>query len=456
MELFHGAFQSYIAQLITTFPVKLVTMKNILFLIFLFLSINGFAQKWVSPNFSNQFLDYRDLGYPGVSEIPADDSRISALLDGQNNYVYGATSGKQSYLFLFDAYINKVRPLGKLPNTSGVHHTMVSDNKGNIYIGTGLNLLDEIPLTRDIPGGHRQIEIQLWADVLDHHDGYSGRILKYSTKSDENVFLPEDNAIVDDLGEVISNNSIYALTIDKKNEVLYGITYPGAHFFKYDLKLNKKKDYGPMLDTLIFSGPERSWRSVPRALLCLEDGQILTAGNEGLIVIFNPQTEKFEETSMRIPGEYWESWNYTGYPVVEQLVGAGSGNIFGSTSDGFIFKINLESDILTDLGKPRISRRVRAMALGKDNNLYMICGELGQPCKLFTYNVNGLEGFKNWSYISVDRSPYYEKRAYQFEAMAISDNGSVFIGESDRRGKLFIFIPGAQLFEGELNPKNPR
>jgi hypothetical protein len=96
------------------------------------------------------------------------------------------------------------------------------------------------------------------------------------------------------------------------------------------------------------------------------------------------------------------------------------------------------------------------MALGRDNNLYMVCGELGQPCKLFSYNTNGLDGFKNWSYLSVDRSPYYEKRAYQFDAMAVSEEGSVFIGESDRRGKLFIFIPGAQTFKGELNPKNPR
>lgn len=432
-------------------------MKSIIYILLSLLSLNGVAQKWVSPNYSNQYLDYRDLGYPGVNEIPADNSRISALLADENNYVYGATSGKQSYLFLFDPYINKVRPLGKIPETTGVYHTMVADDEGNIYIGTGLNLLDEIPLTRDIPGGHRQIETQLWKDILNYHSDFGGgRILKYSTSNDEKVFLNDDDAIVEDLGLVLPQNSIYALTIDKAESMLYGITYPEAHFFKFDLKSQKTTDYGTMLDTLVYSGPERSWRSVPRALLCLSDGKILTAGNDGLIVLFNPETEQFEKTHMRIPGEYWESWNYIGYPVVEQLINAGDSLIYGSTSDGFIFKIDLKLNKLIDLGKPRISRRVRAMSIGKDNNLYMVCGELGQPCKLFSYNTNGLEGFKNWSYISVDRSPYYAKRAYQFDAMAISNDGSIFIGESDRRGKLFIFIPGTTIFKGELNPKNPR
>ncbi|MCK9640299.1 MAG: hypothetical protein M0R39_10375 [Prolixibacteraceae bacterium] len=432
-------------------------MKSIISILFLTLTICASAQKWVSPNYSNQYLDYRDMGYPGVSEIPPDDSRISALLADQGKYVYGATSGKQSYLFLFDKYVNKVRPLGKIPNASGVYHTMVSDKEGNIYIGTGLNLLDEIPLTKDFPGGHRQIETQLWNDILNYHSGFSGgRILKYNTKNDEKVFLPDDNAVVEDLGMVRTKNSVYALTIDKSKDLLYGVTYPEAHFFKFDIKAKKTTDYGRMLDTLVCSGPEHSWRSVPRALLCLKDGKVLTAGNDGLIVLFNPATEKFEKTDLRIPGEYWESWNYIGYPVVEQLIEGDNDIIYGSTSDGFIFKIDLERNVLIDLGKPRLARRVRGLGLGKDNNLYMVCGELGQPCKLFSYNTNGLEGFKNWGYISVDRSPYYEKRAYQFDALAISDEGSVFIGESDRRGKLFIFIPGAQIFKGELNPKNPR
>ena len=438
-------------------------MKNtfisiISYFLFSILSTSMFAQKWVSPNYDNHRLDYRDLGYPGVNEIPADDSRISALLMGRNGYVYGATSGKQSYLFVYDRYINKVRPLGQLPNTSGVHHTMVEDKEGNIYVGTGLNLLDEIPLTKDIPGGHRQIETQLWQDVQAYHQDFEGgRIYKFDTqRNSETVALPEDAAQVENLGSVAAKNSIYAMTIDKERSIIYGITYPYAHFFSFNLQSKQMKDHGVLVDTLVYSGPERSWRSVPRALLCLKDGKVLTAGNDGLITLFDPGTGKLEPTMLRIPGEYWESWNYTGFPVVEQLLQDSKDMIWGSTSDGFIFKLDLENQIITDLGKPRVARRMRAMTLGADNNLYMIAGQLGEPCKLFTYNIEKEDGYKNWSYISVDHSPYYAKRAYQFEAMTTGVDGTIFIGESDRRGKLFLFIPGGQLFEGGLNKKNPR
>jgi hypothetical protein len=424
----------------------------------IFVSAQSYGQKWVSPNFDNHHLDYRDMGYPGVNEIPADNSRISALLTGETGYVYGATSGVESYLFLYDRYINKVRPLGKIPGASGVYHTMVQDNSGNIYIGTGLNLLDEIPLTQDFPGGHRAVEHQLWKDIKKYHGNFSGgKILKYfPPENDEKVFLPEDEAIVEDLGIVTPGNSIYALTIDKKNEILYGITYPDTHFFSFDLETLEKNDYDEMLDTLVCSGPERTWRSVPRSLVCLSNGKVLTSGNEGLLTCFNPESGEFEYTNLRIPGEYWESWNYIGYPVIEQFVYVNDSLIYGSTSDGFIFRLDMIKMELKDLGKPGVSRRVRGMVLGKDERLYMLCGELGEPCKLYSYPVSGEAGYEYRGYLSVDRSPYYEKRAYQFDAMAVGVDGTIFMGESDRRGKLFIYTPGALIFEGGLNPKNPR
>ena len=52
--------------------------------------------------------------------------------------------------------------------------------------------------------------------------------------------------------------------------------------------------------------------------------------------------------------------------------------------------------------------------------------------------------------------PYYAKIAYQFVALATASDGSILIGESDRRAKLFIFIPGGPVMPGVLNPTNPR
>ena len=52
-----------------------------------------FAQKCVNPHFDAHRLDFRDLGYPGATEIAADASPITALLAHSNGKVYGATSG---------------------------------------------------------------------------------------------------------------------------------------------------------------------------------------------------------------------------------------------------------------------------------------------------------------------------------------------------------------------------
>ena len=122
-----------------------------------------FAQKCVNPHFDAQRLDFRDLGYPGATEIPADSSPITALMLNENNgKVYGATSGKMAHLFVYDARVNKVFPLGSLPETEkGVHHALAQGEDGTVFIGTGLNEIEIPRLTRDTIEGRRAIENQL-------------------------------------------------------------------------------------------------------------------------------------------------------------------------------------------------------------------------------------------------------------------------------------------------------
>ena len=417
------------------------------------------AQKWVNPNFDAQRLDYRDLGYPEANEIQADNSPVTALLTHSNGRIYGATSGIQSYLFMYDRMINKVRPLGMISGTQGVYHSLVEDANGMVYIGTGLNFLREIDLTQDFPGGQRAIEEQLWKDVKTQYENYRGGVIyRYSPEaSDGQAYLDADTCQLESLGIPVAGNSIYAMTIDTAAAKIYGISYPDAHFFLVDLKSGTSVDKGEILSRRVFSGPERTWRSIPRSLIVDGEGKVYFSGDDGLIEYYDPQTDKFAKTMLRIPGEYWEVWNYYGYPVVESFVYGTDGKIYGGTNDGFIFKLDLGAGKITNLGKPRLSRRVRAMTCGYDGRLYMICGQFQEPCKLFSYNMLDLdEGFWDMGVLGVDRSPYYAKRPYQFDSMTTGLDGTVFIGESERRAKLFLFMPGQSLFEGNLNPSNPR
>ena len=413
------------------------------------------AQKWINPNYDAHRLDYRTLGYPDVSEIEADNSPITALLTAADGRVYGATSGKTaSHLFVYDRAINKVRPLGRIGDATGVHHTLLQHRDGSLIIGGGLSLLAPVRLTQEFPGGFRAIEEQLWKDVAAPYQEYpGGHLYRYDPAADTATRLPSEPCPLEDLGIPVPHNTIYALASDGFR--IYGITYPDALFFVFS-PVSRECATFPLLERKVYSGPERTWRSVPRALSVGARGRVYTSGEDGRIVYFDSQTNKLTLTTMQIPGEYWEAWNYHGYPVIEQWIAGPKNRIFGTTSDGYLFEMRIESNSLANLGKPRVQRRVRAATLGQDERLYLICGEFDDICKLISFDTNGVEGFRDWGALCVDRSPYYAKRAHQFDAIATGIDGTIFIGESDRRASLFLFYPGATPFLGGFNPANPR
>jgi sugar lactone lactonase YvrE len=417
-----------------------------------------FAQKCVNPHFDAQRLDFRDLGYPGATEIAADSSPITALMshDG-NGKVYGATTGRSSNLFVWDARVNKVFPLGVLPKgEKGVRNCMVQGKDGRIFVGSGLSEIELLRLSRQMPEGRRAIENQLWRDIKAKYRDYAGgHIYAYDpAKSDAAVYLPGAPAELVDLGVPVPNNSVYSMAIDNAGAIIYGISYPDAEFFSCDVASGKIIRHGKWMERLSYPGPERSWRGVPRALAVASDGRVWTSGDDGLMRFFNPKTGKFGFSTMRIPGEYWETQACNAFPVVEQLFVKEDGSLIGASSDGFIFEVCPNVDKLINWGKPRVERRVRAATMGRDGRLYTICGEKDNVCRLFSFRND--EGHVDYGVLGVDRSPYYAKIAYQFDAMATAEDGSIFIGESDRRAKLFIFIPGGEVMKGVLNPTNPR
>lgn len=432
-------------------------MKQFVLLLSVGMMTSVFGQKCVNPHFDAQRLDFRDLGYPGATEIAADASPITALLTHSNGKVYGATSGKASHLFVFDARVNKVFPLGQLPATEkGVRTCLAEAADGRILVGTGLCEIEQLILSKDMPHGRRSIENQLWADVKAKYAQYAGgHLYSYDpAQSDSDVYLEGAKAVVVDLGVAVPQNSIYAMTLSPDRMTVYGITYPDAEFFAYDLQKKTFKRLGKWLERQSYPGPERSWRAVPRALVCDAHGTVWSSGDDGLLRGFIPSVDAFVETKMRIPGEYWETQNYNAYPVVEQLFVRADGTFIGTTSDGFVFTAQPTGNRLVNWGKPRVERRIRAATMGKDGRLYMIAGEKDNVCRLFSFDCEN--GHLDYGVLGVDRSPYYAKIAYQFDAMATAPDGTIMIGESDRRAKLFLFVPGAEIMPGVLNPTNPR
>lgn len=437
------------------------------------------AQRWVNPQFDAHRLDYRDLGYPEANLIPADNSRITALLAHSNGLVYGATSGRtQAYLFLYSRYTNKVKPLGKIAEATGVYHGMVEAPDGSIYIATGLNLLAPVRLTADFKGKERAIEHQLWKDITRPYADYpGGHIYRYRPRIEDTTpglsvdtqltpnrkerwdtrasYTNDDQAAVEDLGIPIPGETILATAINPSGTKLYGITYPNAHFFIFDLASGKTRDFGDFLTEKVYDGPERHWRTVPRALhVDAKTGRVYTSGDNGLIICYDPENDTLSSTTMRLPGEYHVGINAYSYPVIENFTMDSDGRLYAGTSHGFLVRLDLAANRLIVLGKPRVQRRMRAITAGQDGQIYMLAGEFERTCRLYTYNPRD-GGFSELGVLAVDRSPYYARRAYQFDAMAVGIDGTIFCGNSERGGKLFFYLPGPAPFEGNLNPANP-
>jgi len=431
--------------------------------------------------------DLRNLGYPLINEIPANSSAITSLITTRDGRIYGGTSGiyegEDAYFFIFDLVINKVRHLGKIKDQAGIHHAIAEDKDGYIYIGTGKSIFEDFEMHKWGPGhpsnptedlinwekvevdsqfssysdgvryqwklsggdmGYQYIDLILWNDIKNHFKDYpGGHLYRYNPReSNHKVKLPDMECELEDLGIPVAGNSIYALTINPEGDVIYGVTYPDGHFFLYDIESKKLKDISPIDKEVTFHGPERHWRSLPRALICDDSGRVYTSGNDGVLVYYCPKSNKIVSTELEIPGDYYPAHPYTDYAVVEYFAKDDSGLIYGGSSDGYLFSFDPEEMQLVNLGKPRQSRRLRCLTVGKDGKVYLMAGErlTSRPCKFYCYDPQ-TGGFEDLMILTVDRSPYYSWRGFQFDSMTIGIDGTIYLGESDRRSHLFIYMP---------------
>ncbi len=410
-------------------------------LVWLCAAVSLGAQHWVNPDVEAHRIDLRELGYPEVNQIPANSSAITSLLAAPGGKIYGGTSGAEAYLFVYDPAINKVRHLGRVKGEQGIHHSLVADARGSLYLGAGINVLRPLELTRKIANARDSISDALWADVKKPYQSYAGgRLYRYDPAAgDRQVPMPEDACPLEDLGVAVPGNGIYALAINPRAETIYGISYPDGRLFEYRIAQKQFRDLGELDRRVVFHGPERDWRSLPRALVVDTSGRVYTSGEDGLLVYFDPGQEKILSTGLKVPGEYYPVQAYTGHPVAECFVKDAKGLIYGGSSDGFLFSFDPAARRLVNLGKPRVSRRLRALTLGRDGRLYMVAGERFEPCRLFSFDPMG-GGFRDLGIVA--RSPHYSWRGYQFNSMTSGADGTIYLGESERRSHLFFYLPG--------------
>ncbi len=348
-------------------------------------------------------IDARDLGYPPVDVIPNGDSAITALTVAPNGNVYGATTGKNSYLFVLNPRHGYVQPLGTVPDTTAVTNALAVASTGEVYIGTS-------------PGGH---------------------LLEYAPqREDRQPIRIKEPCVVKDLGVAVKGESVAALAIDREAQVIFGLTSPNAHFFKFDIAGGSFTDIGVVAKSKPY-GEKFETRKMFSQMLALDHaGNVYASGESGFLYKYDKSKQALDRLALEapaIPGR--EPWTR-----VETFVTDPAGLIYGGTSDGYLFRFDPEKLTVQNLGKPLLAPEITAIALAPDGKIYGVGGSDQDMARLFSYDpVDG--AYQLLGFVDVNRRPYYSWQAYVIKAMTSGLDGTLYIGESERISRLYLFYP---------------
>ncbi len=377
--------------------------------------------------FSNPLrIDLRNLGHPPLDVIPPGESSITSLVVGADGCLYGGTSGHRAHLFVLDPAWDHVFPLGHLPDEESITHSLAAAPDGTIWIGTSLF--------------HQTRPAEKGRDLLARYDGYpGGHMYQFDPEKERRSRISMERPEPDrplsftvDMGVAIKGEGIVCLVSGARE--LYGVTFPGGHFFVTDLETGITTDKGQIC------GPplnEEPFRSIPRSLQIDTKGRVWGAGDYGAFFHYDPGIGKIvHHPELRLPSELGREFK----AIVDALAPGPDGFIYGGTSDGYIFRFDPETKKIANLGKPVMQNRIRGLAFSHDGDLYGMGGEPGKAVRLFVYRT--AEGsYENLGLLDVNRTPYYAWLAYDADTMVTGQDGTIFIGETGRLSHLYILYP---------------
>lgn len=354
--------------------------------------------------------------------LPRDENAITALAIGRDNLLYGATSGKKSHLFTYNKEKKCIVHLGRIGEDPAVYHSLVFSNDGDLFIGT-TNWTDPsgISVSTEFPGGWPQ------SGEIKNQPVYSGGHLYVYSRNTKSAKKDMENSplVLTDLGIPVKGEGIYNLSYDPVNDRVYGLTIPRGVAFFYDI---------PSEETVIL-GETTSPNYLPpytfvsRSLVAI-DGNVYGSGLRGELFKIDGISGTIEKnTGMILPCIKGREF----LNVADILLPSGS-LIFGGSSEGYLFSCDPSGGIVVNLGRPYRENRIRAMVKGKDENFYLIAGHPEGICQFFAYNTKD-HSFESFGLIEDVEGNWL---GYQFDAMAIDEDETIFIGESSSKSHLFI------------------
>jgi sugar lactone lactonase YvrE len=168
-----------------------------------------------------------------------------------------------------------------------------------------------------------------------------------------------------------------------------------------------------------------------------DNGLVWGAGDHGALFHYDPEADAItHHPELRLPSVLGREFK----TILDAMVVAPDGTIYGGTSDGFVFRFDPTSRKIVNLGKPMWQTRIRGLAFSQEGDLYGVGGDPGGAARLFVYRTTE-GGYENLGLLDVNRSPYYTWLAFEADSMLAGPDGTIFIGESGRISHLYLLYP---------------
>jgi len=367
-------------------------------------------------------LEVRALGAKEfTAPIPPGESAVTALVHHPNGHIYGATSGNNAHLFFYNpapdadavADIGIVAPhssipaLAVLPDGSILGVVNQSDGAAALF---RYRSCDVLLAEKDFSGmGVREIfdlpaEDQLFFSTIDPCHS-AGKIEVLAEPQ-----LPEAMADV-----LVTGERIYLL----------GST--SGTLYRYLAEERKINAVGRLDVNGNFS---------PR-LVADAAGNVYGAGLNGQFFRCPPDADKLEKLNVKAPClKGRELYNRVTAWVCDHK----NDILYGGTIDGIIFQFILSENRMVCLGKPVDITDVKGMAVS-GGRVFAIIGAKGDCAHLAFYD-NATRDLRDLGcLLARSERPW---NGYEFGCMTTGNNGTVFLGETDRISQLFMYFPSVE------------
>ncbi len=278
----------------------------------------------------------------------------------------------------------------------------------------------------------------LYAGTMPDRSGDSGHLIE--------VRIENDQLVVKDLGIPIRGEGVFAVAADGGVPVIYGISHPSGKFFCRDLRNDDTRIFEETVLTSEILSFLRNYALQPedvlsRRLILDRKGRVFGSMPVSKLFRYTPASRRIETLTGQLP----EVWGRRPLGRVDAWAMASDGSLYGGNAgDGQLFRLDSESGVVINLGKPILMPRMKGLAFAGDGKLYGVGGAAPGYAHLFSYDpkIQGYVDLGNPRFTMTE--PGLEQgiswRGFQLGTLAVSEDGRyVVMGEEEALSQLMVF-----------------